>query len=167
MDKYLKLEGSVKILNIIKRYKFFIICFISIMSLAYMIKENSQYEDPEVWIEQVPVKNENIEEIENIKIKSQRDVYRILHQMANTKIVPIDGIIDGKIEITEESISKFKEEYKNYCEKNGEVYSSLPQILNKWEQGDFSECVTIHNNAHDYLEIQEGKAIRLDLDNEY
>lgn len=85
------------------------------------------------------------------------EIYDTMHRMANTKIEAVDGEVWGEVEITVELcdrlIDKIKESNLKALEKN-----KLIEILNRWKNGDFSNCVEEHNYVWSKLGGTVGKA---------
>ncbi|WP_051350687.1 DUF6241 domain-containing protein [Caloramator sp. ALD01] len=85
------------------------------------------------------------------------EIYDTMHRMANTKIEAVDGEVWGEVEITVELcdrlIEKIKESNLKALEKN-----KLIEILNRWKNGDFSNCVEEHNYVWSKLGGTVGKA---------
>lgn len=95
---------------------------------------------------------------EKIKDKKRLEIYKKIHEMANTKIVAADGLIWGEIEPTEGQIDLLIKEISssNYDDKE-----KLLQILHNWKNGDFSNCVKEHNFVWKKLGGDVGKASKL------
>lgn len=95
---------------------------------------------------------------EEIKDKDTREVFKKMHEMANTKIIAQDGLIWGEVQPTEEEVNALiqKVSASSYEDKE-----QLLQILNKWKTGDFSNCVEEHNFLWKKLGGQVGKASAL------
>ncbi len=86
------------------------------------------------------------------------DIYDILHRMSNTKIIAADNQVWGKIEITNDyvlSLKSFIEKF-DYTDKD-----YLLEVLNRWENNDFSKAVEEHNYFWKKLGGTVGKAISL------
>ena len=86
------------------------------------------------------------------------DIYDILHRMSNTKIIAADNQVWGKIEITNDyvlSLKSFIEKF-DYTDKD-----YLLEVLNRWENNDFSKAVEDHNYFWKKLGGTVGKAISL------
>ena len=85
------------------------------------------------------------------------EIYDKMHRMANTKIEAVDGEVWGEIEITVELcdrlINKIKDSNLKALEKN-----KLVEILNRWKNVDFSNCVEEHNYVWSKLGGTVGKA---------
>lgn len=97
--------------------------------------------------------NENIQGEESVQ-SQQVDiniVYEEVHRMANTIIIPEDGNKWGEDEITKERIEKV------LYELNGRD-DYLNKELNKWNNGDFSNGVKVHNYVWSKLGGTIGKA---------
>lgn len=95
---------------------------------------------------------------EEIKDKKAKIVFQKMHEMANTKIVAVDGLVWGEMEPTEESVNEL---IKEVSSSNYEDKEQLLQILNRWKNGDFSNCVDDHNFLWKKLGGQVGKASKL------
>jgi len=97
-------------------------------------------------------------EKEEIKDEKRLELYKKIHEMANTKIKAEDGLIWGEDEPTVEKIDVIIEEISrtNYEDKD-----KLISILNRWKNGDFSNCVEEHNYVWKKLDGQVGKASSL------
>ena len=86
------------------------------------------------------------------------DIYDILHRMSNTKIIAADNQVWGKIEITNDyvlSLKSFIEKF-DYTDKD-----YLLEVLNRWENNDFSNAVEEHNYFWKKLGGTIGKAISI------
>lgn len=95
---------------------------------------------------------------EEIKDKKAKVVFQKMHEMANTKIVAVDGLVWGEMEPTEESVNALIQEVSS---SNYENKEQLLQILSRWKNGDFSNCVDDHNFLWKKLGGQVGKASKL------
>lgn len=86
------------------------------------------------------------------------NIYDILHRMSNTKINAADNQIWGKIEITSEYTSYIKNliEKADYSDKDYMI-----EVLNRWENNDFSKAVEEHNYFWKKLGGTVGKATSL------
>lgn len=97
----------------------------------------------------------SIDENEQIEL-SQRNIYDIMHQMANTLIIADD--IWGYIRITPDRID-YLEDYiaqSDFDDKN-----IMLGILERWKDGDFSKGVSEHDYFWRKLDGTIGKAISL------
>lgn len=95
-----------------------------------------------------------------LKSTVEYNIYDTMHRMANTKIEAVDGQVWGEIEITpelcDELINKINESNFDKSEKD-----RLIEILTRWKNGDFSNCVNEHNYVWKKLGGSVGRAIRL------
>lgn len=101
---------------------------------------------------------ESSESIKDDEYYPVEDIYDILHRMSNTKINAVDNQIWGKIEITTENISNIKGliEKVDYSDKD-----YMLEVLNRWENNDFSNAVEEHNYFWKKLGGTVGKATSL------
>ncbi|MFD3155918.1 DUF6241 domain-containing protein [Haloimpatiens sp. FM7330] len=100
----------------------------------------------------------NVKAVENNKKPSvpklsEMEVVDVMHKMANTKVIADKKW--GFVKITKERIKNLKTivSESNYKEKE-----KLLEILNKWEEGNFSEADKDHNFLWDKLGGTVGKA---------
>lgn len=98
---------------------------------------------------------QSLDENEQIEL-SQRNIYDIMHQMANTLIIASD--IWGYIRITPDRIDYLQD----YIEQSGfDDKHIMLGILERWEDGDFSRGVSEHDYFWRKLDGSVGKAISL------
>lgn len=97
-------------------------------------------------------------ELKSLDYYPAEDVYDILHRMANTKIIAEDDEVWGKIPIDSESLSDIK---ALVSEMDYEDKDYLLKVLNRWENGDFSQADKEHNYFWAKLGGTIGKAIKI------
>ncbi len=81
----------------------------------------------------------------------------MMHEMANTKIVAEDGMIWGLQPMTKDRIIAVRTALK----KNDPSHKRLFEILDRWENKDFTQGVEDHNYLWKLLDGNVGKAVRL------
>jgi len=96
------------------------------------------------------------EELKSPEYYSETKIYDIMHRMANTKIIAENNKIWGELPIDKKEIQNIK----SIVEKvNYEDREYILKVLNRWEEGDFSQAVDDHNYFWDKLGGTIGKAI--------
>lgn len=171
----------MKIFKKITKNKYIILAIgvgiISIYSVIYIICSKTDvskesYLENGKWI--LPVEEGELDgrTVDELIISESKDIPNVLHKMANTMIVPADGVIDGTIEMTKANLTALNQGlYKYYLDTYGTVESYIEsyayKVVNLWMEGDFTNCVEIHNACTELLGIKEGEAIDLDYKNEY
>ncbi|MCT4688211.1 DUF6241 domain-containing protein [Vallitalea sp.] len=95
-------------------------------------------------------------ELTKVYVRDEKEVWKEMHMMANTKIVADE--IWGEIEITEERVNYLITEVlvSDYPDKK-----RLLTILYNWKNEDFSCTVDEHNYLWDKLGGSVGKAYKL------
>lgn len=103
---------------------------------------------------------ENLDKVyvDNSKITSAEDIYNLIHQMANTIIVAEDNLIYGEIPINDESINKAMVMINNTDLISKEEKEVFMNILEAWQQKDYSNGVQAHNYAWKLLDGNIGRA---------
>lgn len=94
--------------------------------------------------------------------ENEKEGRNYIHRMANSIIIPVDGMKYGSIEITPENIEMgiksldliHNEKRKSYMRKE----------LEKWKNGDFSNAVLFHNYIWNIEEGNVGKAKSIDYE---
>lgn len=97
-------------------------------------------------------------EVDKSKITSSEDIYNLIHKMANTLIVAEDNLIYGEIPINDDSISEamvFIKDTNLISEEEREVFMN---ILEAWQEKDYSNGVQAHNYAWKLLRGDIGRA---------
>ena len=96
--------------------------------------------------------NEDIKE-SNIVLSEEEllNIYERVHQLANTIIIPEDGLIWGEEEITKKAIEEVLVKLKG---NDDELYSEL----SKWLELDLDNAVDVHNYVWSKLGGSEGRA---------
>lgn len=96
--------------------------------------------------------NEDIKE-SNIVLSEEEllNIYDRVHQLANTIIIPEDGLIWGEEEITKKAIEEVLVKLKG---NDDELYSEL----SKWLELDLDNAVDVHNYVWSKLGGSEGRA---------
>ncbi|MCX7694475.1 MAG: DUF6241 domain-containing protein [Caloramator sp.] len=103
-----------------------------------------------IWMRKILIKEGavNNQIITSTKITSKSsleyEIYDTMHRMANTKIEAVDGKVLGEIEITVERCDILIDKV-NQSNLKSEEKNRLLEILNRWKNGDFSNCVEEHN----------------------
>lgn len=92
------------------------------------------------------------------KTMSQQEMWTEIHTMANTKIVSQDDRYIGRTPIYSVNIGELIAitENSNYDDK-----TILLDILYRWKNGDFRQCVEDHNYVWNRLGGEVGRAVRL------
>jgi hypothetical protein len=96
-----------------------------------------------------------------VEVKTDKEILDTMHSMANTLIVPEDGQIWGKEQITKENLTDLITTVTN---SNISSKEDLLTILNRWVSGDFSSAVDDHNKVWKLLDGTVGKAVSLNED---
>lgn len=94
------------------------------------------------------------EDVDTVVAVSEQEMIQIneyIHHMANTVIVAVDGKINGRREITMDSIDKALTMLKDV-----DLY--LYNEVSKWKYGDLSNAVKVHNYVWNKLDGEIGKA---------
>jgi hypothetical protein len=89
---------------------------------------------------------------------SQNEMWVQMHAMANSKIISADDRYIGIVKIEANKVDELIAitEKSNYSDKD-----MLLDILYRWKDGDFRQCVDDHNYLWDKLGGEVGRAIRL------
>jgi hypothetical protein len=89
---------------------------------------------------------------------SQNEMWVQMHAMANSKIISADDRYIGIVKIEANKVDELIAitEKSNYSDKD-----ILLDILYRWKNGDFRQCVDDHNYLWDNLGGEVGRAIRL------
>lgn len=93
----------------------------------------------------------------NSKSSLEYEIYDTMHKMANTKIEAVDGEVWGEIQITVERCDILIDKV-NQSNLKSEEKNRLLEILNRWKNGDFSNCVEEHNYVWKKLGGTVGRA---------
>lgn len=106
-------------------------------------------------------KEESADKPEEEKLKSpeyypEEKVYDIMHRMANTKIIAENDKIWGELPIDSDSLGDIRDLVSeiDYPDRN-----YLLEVINRWEDGDFSQADEEHNYFWTKLGGTIGKAI--------
>lgn len=85
---------------------------------------------------------ETSSELKSVDYYSEVHIYDIMHRMANSKIEAKDGQIWGELPMDKAEIQALKKtiEKIDYWDRD-----YLLEVLDRWENGDFSKCVEEHN----------------------
>lgn len=102
--------------------------------------------------------NESEVQDNSVSILDEKDIYRSMHHMINTKIIAIDNKIWGEREVTPEYCEELIETLK---ESDYEDKETLILFLNNWKNGNFKNGVEEHNYLWSKLGGDVGKAIAL------
>jgi hypothetical protein len=95
------------------------------------------------------------EEIKLEDIDTREEIYVMMHEMANTKIIAVDGMIWGLQPMTKNRIVALQKAAKDLGIEDERIY----EILDRWKNQDFSQCVDDHNYVwKKYLNGEVGKA---------
>lgn len=116
--------------------------------------ENSVLQN-EMEVSQAPVSSVD-QSTTPIEIRSENEIYKEMHKMANTKIVADQ--VWGEIDIIEERVNALISEISqsSYDDKD-----KLIHILENWKSGNFSDAVEEHNYLWEWLGGTVGKAYKL------
>lgn len=106
-------------------------------------------------------KDESDEKEETAELKSpeyypEQKLYDIMHRMSNTKIIAEDNKIWGELPIDSDSLGDIKD---LVSEINYEDRDYLLEVINRWENGDFSQADKEHNYFWTKLGGTIGRAI--------
>lgn len=100
---------------------------------------------------------ETKEVITKSELMRYKDVYNMMHEMANGKIIARDGKIWGIQPMTQDRI----EACRNALLRIDPDHKELFEILDSWESKDYSNCVDQHNYIWALLGGTVGEAVRL------
>lgn len=100
---------------------------------------------------------QNTDDLKNMGfvVKNEKEFLSRMHKMANTVIVPEDGEVWGRIEITNEQCNGMILTAKASDFKYKDKYV---EILERWKKGDYSKAVEEHNFVWNLLGGTKGKA---------
>ncbi len=141
-----------------------IICFIGVGS--YFIYKNIIGQRQEKISQEPTKKQKEImdtdflkeEDIKPEDLDSETEIYNMIHEMANTKIVAEDGMIWGLKPITKSRVAAVIKA----LEEQGINDAKLNKIMERWSVEDFRDCVDDHNYVWGkYLDGNIGKAVKL------
>lgn len=125
----------------------------------------------------IPVADQSMEEIleknkEDLATETtstdtieSEDIYKMIHEMANTLIVAEDGLIYGTIPINHKNINRAMAIIKDTTAISEDEKLVFMNILQDWKEKDFSNGVQAHNYAWNKLNGTIGRA--KDLKTEY
>lgn len=96
------------------------------------------------------------EELKSPEYYPEEKVYDIMHRMANTKIIAENDKIWGELPIDSDSLGDIRDLVSeiDYPDRN-----YLLEVINRWEDGDFSQADEEHNYFWTKLGGTIGKAI--------
>lgn len=126
----------------------------------FFYKNNVEKIEDNPTTEQKVIIDQEFETKETIAAEELEDkvsIYTMMHEMANTKIVAEDGMIWGLQPMTKDRIIAVRTALK----KNDPSHKRLFEILDRWENKDFSQGVEDHNYLWKLLDGNVGKAVRL------
>lgn len=99
---------------------------------------------------------EETTELKSPEYYPEQKVYDIMHRMSNTKIIAEDNKIWGELPIDSDSLGDIKD---LVSEINYEDRDYLLEVINRWENGDFSQADKEHNYFWTKLGGTIGRAI--------
>lgn len=126
----------------------------------FFYKNNVEKIEDNPTTEQKVIIDQEFETKETIAAEELEDkvsIYTMMHEMANTKIVAEDGMIWGLQPMTKDRIIAVRTALK----KNDPSHKRLFEILDRWENKDFTQGVEDHNYLWKLLDGNVGKAVRL------
>jgi len=126
----------------------------------FFYKNNVEKIEDNPTTEQKVIIDQEFETKETIAVEELVDkvsIYTMMHEMANTKIVAEDGMIWGLQPMTKDRIIAVRTALK----KNDPSHKRLFEILDRWENKDFTQGVEDHNYLWKLLDGNVGKAVRL------
>ena len=92
------------------------------------------------------------------EVADEAALYNTIHQMVNTKIIAADGEIWGVKAVTKVRVENVQNALKSLGIKDERII----QIVDRWFNQDFSQCVDDHNYIWStYLNGTIGKAVKL------
>jgi len=97
-------------------------------------------------------------ELKPAKYYDESNIYDIMHKMANSKIIAKDGQVWGRLPMNKKEIQTLEQTVEKIDYPDREY---LLRVLNNWESGDFSNCVTEHNYVWNKLGGTIGEAYKL------
>lgn len=97
-------------------------------------------------------------ELKPPKYFEETNIYDIMHKMANSKIIAKDGQVWGALPMEKSKIIVLKQTVEKIDYPDREY---LLEVLDRWENGDFSQCVEEHNYFWNKLNGTIGEAIKL------
>ena len=97
-------------------------------------------------------------ELKPAKYYDESNIYDIMHKMANSKIIAKDGQVWGRLPMNKREIQTLEQAVEKIDYPDREY---LLRVLNNWESGDFSNCVTEHNYVWNKLGGTIGEAYKL------
>lgn len=130
------------------------------ISRLFFNKDNAEKIEDNPTTEQKVIIDQEFETKEVIggeELDDKTKIYTMMHEMANTKIVAEDGMIWGLQPMTKDRIAAIREALKKKDPNNKRLF----EILDRWENKDFSQGVEDHNYLWKLLDGTVGKAVRL------
>lgn len=134
-------------------------------ALAYfgykMINSNKDVVEAQLTPEQKVIMDKEYEAKDTVKsdeLDSSLEVYTMMHEMANTKIIAEDGQVWGLKPITKTRVESVQKAVKDLNIKDNKI----DEMLDMWSKQDYSQCVSQHNYLWSkYLNGNIGKAVKL------
>lgn len=130
------------------------------ISRLFFYKDNAEKIEDNPTTEQKVIIDQEFETKEAIaaeELDNKVTIYTMMHEMANTKIVAEDGMIWGLQPMTKDRIIAVRTALKKKDPNNKRLF----EILDRWENKDFSQGVEDHNYLWKLLDGNVGKAVRL------
>lgn len=142
------------IVGVIIAVVFSVIYAMDKLSGNYEAKENQK----EIKAISKEVSDDTSEELKSVDYYDVSNIYDIMHRMTNSKIVAKDGQVWGKLSMDKKDIKALKETVSKIDYEDREY---LLEVLTRWEEEDFSNCVDEHNYFWKKLGGTVGEAYKL------